>query len=234
MDKCQRDADVAKISKQQVIDLLKKYDVKETEILTSEVKTENIIPTLRKAKVNVPEAFFKALAAELELPFLKRAEIKKLCKVSSKCRFLTVLPYRVIEEYLILPMKITETTAEIALANPLNHKAIMILQCLLGSRHVTWCVASSESIDMAIEKGYSEIHMKKALMDLYYRNPDESAHKVLFPQQKYFIIGVILAVIVSCLINSAFVFGLLFAAVNVVYFLMNPVKLSISRALTSA
>ena len=229
LDKCQRDADAAKISKQQVIDLLKKNGVKETEILeTSEVKAENIIPTLRKAKVNVPEAFFKALAAELGLPFLKRAEIKKLCKVSSKCRFLTVLPYRVIEEYLILPMKITETTAEIALANPLNHKAIMILQCLLGARQVTWCVASSESIDTAIEKVYSEIHVKKALMDLYYRNPDESAHKVLFPQQKYFIIGVILAIIVSCLVNTAFVFAFLFATVNVVYFLMNPVKLYIS------
>jgi hypothetical protein len=69
--------------------------------------------------------------------------------------------------------------------------------------------------------------VKKALLDLYYRNPDESAHKVLFPQQKYFIIGVILAVIVSCLVNSAFVFAFLFAAVNVVYFLMNPVKLYI-------
>jgi hypothetical protein len=155
LDKCQIKTDDAKISKKQVIDLLKKYGVEETEILeTSEVKTENIIPILRKAKVNVPEAFFRALAAALELPFLKRAEIKKLCKVSRKCRFLTVLPYRVIEEYLILPMQITETTAKIALANPLNHKAIMILQCLLGERQVAWCVASSESIDMAIEKVY--------------------------------------------------------------------------------
>jgi hypothetical protein len=32
LDKCQTEADTAKISKKQVIDLLKKYDVKETEI----------------------------------------------------------------------------------------------------------------------------------------------------------------------------------------------------------
>jgi len=221
--------DTAKISKNQVILLLKKHGVKDTETLEApDVKKEDIISTLRKAKVKVPEAFFKHLAAELELPFLKQAEIKKFCKVSSECRFLTVLPYRIIEEYLILPMQITETTAKIALANPLNHKAIMILQCLLGERQVTWRVASSESIDMAIEKVYREIHVKKALLDLYYRNPDESAHKVLFPSQKYFIIGVIIAIVVSCLVNSALTFAFLFAAVNVFYFLINPVKLYIS------
>jgi cellulose synthase/poly-beta-1,6-N-acetylglucosamine synthase-like glycosyltransferase len=229
VNKNRDNSDSAKISKKQVIRLLKKHGVKDTETLeTPDVKKEDIIPTLRKAKVKVPEAFFKHLAAELGVPFLKRAEIKKLCKVSHECRFLTVLPYRIIEEYLILPMQITEATAKIALANPLNHKAILILQCLLGERQVTWCVASSESIDMAIEKVYREIHVKKALMDLYYRNPDESAHKVLFPNQKYFVIGVIIATVVSCTVNSALTFAVLFAAVNVFYFLINPVKLYIS------
>ena len=89
-------------------------------------------------------------------------------------------------------------------------------------------VAPSESVDMAIERVYREIHMKKALLDLYYRNPDESAHKVLFPSQKYFIIGVIVALVVSYLVNSALTFAFLFAAVNVFYFLINPVKLYIS------
>ena len=132
---CQEDIDTDKVTKKQVISLLKKHSVKDTEILdSSEVKKEDIIPTLRKAKVKVPQAFFKSLAAELGLPFLKQAEIQKFCRVSHKCRFLTVLPYRIIEEYLILPLQITETTAKIALANPLNHKAIMILQCLLGER----------------------------------------------------------------------------------------------------
>jgi cellulose synthase/poly-beta-1,6-N-acetylglucosamine synthase-like glycosyltransferase len=229
LSKCQENLGKAKISKKQVIRLLKKHGVKDTETVEApDVKTEDVIPTLKKTKVKVPEAFFKHLAAELSLPFLKRTEIKKFCRVSHECRFLTVLPYRVIEEYLILPMQITETTAKIALANPLNHKAIMILQCLLGERQVTWCVASSESIDMAIEKVYCEIHVKKALLDLYYRNPDESAHKVLFPNQKYFIIGVIIATVVSCAVNSALTFAVLFAAVNVFYFLINPVKLYIS------
>ena len=229
LSKCQAKKDNVKISKKQVIRLLKKSGVKDTEILeTPDVKAEDIIPTLKKTKVKVPDAFFKNLAAELRLPFLKRVEIKKMCSVSHECRFLTVLPYRVIEEYLILPLQITDATAKIALANPLNHKAIMILQCLLGERQVTWCVASSEAIDMAIEKVYREIHMKKALLDLYYRNPDESAHKVLFPNQKYFIIGVIIATIVSCLVNSVLTFVVLFAAVNIFYFLINPVKLYIS------
>ena len=229
LNKCRENLEKAKISKKQVIRLLKKHGVKDIETLeTPDIKKEDIIPTLRKAKVKVPDAFFKHLAAELGFSFLKRAEIKKFCGVSQECRFLTVLPYRIIEEYLILPMQITETTAKIALANPLNHKAIMILQCLLGERQVEWCVASSESIDMAIEKVYREIHVKKALLDLYYRNPAESAHKVLFPNQKYFLIGVIIAIIISCAVNSALTFTFLFAAVNIFYFLINPVKLYIS------
>ena len=81
---------------------------------------------------------------------------------------------------------------------------------------------------MAIDRVYREIHVKKALMDLYYRNPDESAHKVLFPNQKRFIIGLIIATIVSCLVNSVLTFAFLFAAVNVFYFLINPVKPYIS------
>jgi len=229
LNKCRENLEKAKISKKQVIRLLKKHGVKDPETLeTPDIKKEDIIPTLRKAKVKVPEAFFKHLAAKLGFSFLKLTEIKKFCGVSQECRFLTVLPYRIIEEYLILPMQITETTAKIALANPLNHKAIMILQCLLGERQVEWCVASSESIDMAIEKVYREIHVKKALLDLYYRNPDETAHKVLFPNQKYFLIGVIIAIIISCAVNSALTFTFLFAAVNIFYFLINPVKLYIS------
>jgi cellulose synthase/poly-beta-1,6-N-acetylglucosamine synthase-like glycosyltransferase len=229
LEQSQEKSVTVSISKKKIIRLLKKHGVADTKIVENpEVKTEDIISTLRKAKVKVPEAFFEDLATKMGLPFVTRAEIKKFCRVGHECQFLTILPYRIIKEYLILPMQITETTAKIALANPLNHKAIMILQCLLGERQVVWYVASSESIDMAIEKVYQKIHMKKALLDLYYRNPDESAHKVLFPSQKYLIIGILLAIFVACLINSMLTFAVFFAIVNVAYFLINPVKLYIS------
>ncbi len=217
------------VSKQQLITLLKKNGVEETQILESpEVRVEDMLLTLRKAKVNVPEAFFQELAREVELPFLSQEEIKKFCQHGNECKFLTVLPYRVIEQYLIIPLQINTTTAKLALANPFNRKAMIVLQLLLGDRHISWCLASSESIDMAIEKVYSEIHKQNALRDLYYRRPDESAYKVLFKNQKYWIIGVLIAIALGVIVSSVVTFALLFVAVNVAYFIINPLKIYIS------
>jgi cellulose synthase/poly-beta-1,6-N-acetylglucosamine synthase-like glycosyltransferase len=228
-DSLQEDSAVIRISKQRLIDLLKKHRVRETCLLENpNVKKEDAISTLRKAKVKVPEGFFKDLAAEVGFSFLKKAEIKKLCRRDEDCQFLTILPYRVIADYMIIPLQITDATAKIALENPLNLKAMMVLRCLLGERKVTWVIASSDSISTAIEKVYQKIHVKKALLDLYYRNPDESAHKVLLQSQKILVASALLAVLIAALVDSALTFAFLFAAVNVAYFAMNPVKLYIS------
>jgi glycosyltransferase XagB len=219
----------ANIGKQQLIDLLKKNGVEETKVLeTPEVRVEDVILTLRKAKVKVPEAFFQDLANTVGLPFLSQGGIKKFCRQGEKCKFLTVLPYRVIEDYLIIPLEITKTTAKLALANPFSKKAMIVLQLLLGDRQISWHLASSQSIDMAVEKVYREIHKQNALFDLYYRSPDESAHTVLFQNQKYWIIGILLAVIVAGILSSVWTFAFLFAAVNFAYFVINPLKIYIS------
>ena len=217
------------VSKEQVISLLKTHAVADTHILEEPaVRTEDVIPTLRKAKVEVPEAFFRDLASEVHLSFLSKAEFKQHCRASPHCKVVSVLPYRVLEEYLIVPLQITETDAQLVLSNPFNRKAMMVIQVLLGKRKVTWHLASSESVDMAIEKVYSEIHKQSALMDLYYRNPDESAHQVLFPSQKYWIIGVLLAITAAAVVSSVLTFAVLFAVINIAYFVINPIKIYIS------
>jgi len=59
-----------KISKSQILFMLKNHGVKDIETLEApDLRKEDVVSTLRKAKVKVPEAFFKQLAAELELPF---------------------------------------------------------------------------------------------------------------------------------------------------------------------
>jgi glycosyltransferase XagB len=219
----------ANIGKQQLIDLLKKNGVEETTILENPlIRADDVILTLRKAKVKVPEAFFEDLACAVGLPFLSLGKIKKFCHQAEKCQFITVLPYRVIEDYLIIPLEITKTTAELALANPFSKKAMIVLQLLLGDRQISWHLASSQSIDMAVEKVYREIHKQNALFDLYYRSPDESAHKVLFQNQKYWIIGILLAVILAGILNSVWTFAFIFAGVNFAYFVINPLKIYIS------
>jgi cellulose synthase/poly-beta-1,6-N-acetylglucosamine synthase-like glycosyltransferase len=221
-------ADVG-VGKAELTQLLKKHGVKETRSIEApEIRVENVIPTLRKTKVNMPERFFEELAAEVGMPFLSHAQLKQLCKRERACRFLTALPYRVIEGYLIIPLEITKTSAKIALANPLNRKALLLLQHLLGGRQITWIVVSVASFEMAKETVYREIHKKSALLDLYYRNPDESAYKVLFSSQKIAVIGILSAIVVAALISSAVTFAILFALVNVAYFIITPLKIYIA------
>jgi hypothetical protein len=209
--------------KRRIIALLKKHGVEDTEIVEDpSVDLGDIIPTLRKAKVRLTESFFRDLAANVDMPFLGEEEIKDFCQNGKGLQFLTVLPYRVIEEYLILPLEISNETAQIALANPLNEKAMTVLEGLLGQRRVSWYVASLETVNRAIQRVYGEIHVKKALMDLYYRNPDESAHRVLFPSQKYWLIGTVAAIFVGFSVNSVMTIAILLAAVNVGYFVINP------------
>jgi cellulose synthase/poly-beta-1,6-N-acetylglucosamine synthase-like glycosyltransferase len=217
------------ISKEEIIRLLKKHGVTETKIVENpEIKAEDVISTLRKAKVKVPDRFFEELAAAFGLSFIAPAQLKKLYDSEHAFRFLTALPYRVIEDYLIIPLEITKTTAKMALANPLNRKALLVIQHLLGERQITWVLVSLDSVEKAKEKVYREIHKKTALLDLYYRNPDESAYKVFSSGQKIFIFVLFQVFLVATIISSAMTLAVLFAAVNVIYFLITPLKIYIA------
>jgi len=219
----------ARVSKEKLILLLKKHGVKETAIIEApEIKMEYVISMLRKAKIKVPERFFEELAADFGLPFMSLNQLKKLCESENACRFLTALPFRVIDDYLIIPLQITKTTAKMALANPLNRKALLLLQQLLGERQITWIVVSLDAVEMAKEKVYSEIHKKTALLDLYYRNPEESAYKVLTLGQKIFVLAIVHIVLIAAIISSTMTFAVLFAAINVAYFLITPLKIYIA------
>jgi len=82
---------VPDVSKQQVIALLKKHGVQDTEILESpDVSVKDVVPLLRKAKVKLPEAFFQDLAAQMTCPIsakLKSAGIVEAEAAANTSRF---------------------------------------------------------------------------------------------------------------------------------------------------
>ena len=208
-----------KLSKEYVISLLKKHDARDVDFLESEsVSAEEIIPSVRQAKIKVPEEFFRELSREVRLPFVPADEVKKKCKDPHECRFVAILPYRFLRENLILPMQLTETTARLVTSNPLNATAMSILECLLGERRTEWHVASIDIIEGMIEKVYREIHKKQALWNLYYRSPDESAYKILLPWQKCLLVGISLAILTACVANFTLTFLVVFSAINVFIF----------------
>ena len=215
------------LGKERLLDLLRANQVNTQTVEGPEVLYQEIIPMLKKSRVPMPEAFFRDLAFELQMPFMDSSSIKERSKKLEK-EIVAIFPYYVIDKYRIVPVEISKKNLKIALCNPLDLKIKMTLNCLFKDRNIELVVASSQAIERTIDDLYREIHKRISLFDLYNTSPDQSAHKVLIPKQKFFIITFLALVILSAIFNSLFTFAVLFTIVNVVYFIINPVKIYIS------
>jgi cellulose synthase/poly-beta-1,6-N-acetylglucosamine synthase-like glycosyltransferase len=217
------------LTKENVIAILKYHHVVKTaSVEKSEVTLENIIPTLKRAKVNLPESFFKDVADESNLTFLSYNQVKEIYQSEEASKLITVLPYPIINKYKIIPLKIRGKIIDLAVDNPLDRRVLVTVQYLFSAWKINLQVVSTKAIDWAIDNIYREIHRNSAMLDLYNRTPDQSAHKVLYPNQKYFIVGAIAVVAVAALINAVLTFAVLFATISVLYFVFNPIKIYIS------
>jgi glycosyltransferase XagB len=216
------------LGKKELIALLKAHKVKIDNIENSQISVEEIIPKLRREKIKIPETFFREFAKKSGLSFINYCQIKKMYQNEQKSRLLTVLPYPIITKYKVIPLEITESLVVLAVDNPFDRRVMVTVQSLFGAWTIKLSVASSEAIEWAIDNIYREVHKANAMLDLYNRTPDQSAYRVLYPKQKYFIITLIVAVTVSAIIDSAVTFVLLFAIISVGYFIINPIKIYIS------
>jgi len=159
---------------------------------------------------------------------LDYAKVKKIFRDEQKSKLITVLPYPIISKYKIIPLEVNGSVMDLAVDNPLDSRVMVTVQYLFGAWKINLRVVSSKAIDWAIDNIYREIHKKNAMLDLYNRTPDQSAYRVLYPKQKYFIIALIVALSVSAIISSAITFMALFAIISVGYFVINPIKIYIS------
>lgn len=216
------------IGKKELLTLLKAHRVKTDQIENSQITVEDIIPTLRKGKIKIPEPFFRDLASKSGLSFLEYSKIKKIYQNEQKSKLITVLPYPIISKYKVIPLEINGSFVDLAVDNPLDRRVLVTVQFLFGAWKINLRVVSSEAIEWAIDNIYNEVHKENAMLDLYNRTPDQSAYKVLYPKQKYFIISLIAAISVCVIISSAITFMVLFAIISVGYFIVNPIKIYIS------
>ena len=187
-----------------------------------------MLPSLRKAKVTLPEDFFRDLASKLNIPFIDDYSIKKIYQEEQKSKIISILPYPIISKYKIIPLEINGSIVDLAVDNPLDHRVLVTVQYLFSAWKINLHVVSSKSIEWAIDNIYRQIHKKNAMLDLYNRTPDQSAYRVLYPNQKYFILALIAAITVSTIISSTTTFMVLFAAISIGYFIVNPIKIYIS------
>ena len=115
---------------------------------------------------------------------------------------MTLQPYPIISKYKVIPLEIRGSVIDLAVDNPLDGRVLVTVQYLFGSWKINLRVVSSKAIEWAIDNIYSEIHKNKAMLDLYNRTPDQSAYRVLYPKQKYFIISLIVAISVCAIIAN--------------------------------
>ncbi len=215
------------LDKNRLLNLLKAHHV-EIKTVQQDTKLEDIIPTLTRAKNRIPEAFYKELASRLGMGFLDYAKIREIYAVEQRSKLIAVLPYPIISKYKVIPLRVEGKVMDLAVDNPLDRRVLVAVQYLFGQYRINIQVISTKSIDWAIDNIYREIHKQNAMLDLYNRSPDQSAVKVLYPKQKYFIIGAIGAVTVAAVINPLVTFMVLFAAISIGYFIVNPIKIYIS------
>jgi hypothetical protein len=216
------------IDKNSLLSLLQSHRVNTASIENVEMSVEEIIPALRKAKVKIPETFFRDLASQAGLSFLDCPKVKKIYQNEQKSKLITVLPYSIVSKYNVIPLEINNSYVELAVDNPLDRRVIVTLQYLFANRKINLRVASSKAIEWAIDNIYREIHKQKAILDLYNRTPEQSAYKVLFPAQKYFIISLLAIIGICAIVSSVITFAILFAAISIGYFIVNPLKIYIS------
>ncbi|HSV49504.1 MAG TPA: glycosyltransferase family 2 protein, partial [Candidatus Acidoferrales bacterium] len=216
------------IDKTSLLKLLKAHHVDTTTVENPETHLEDIIPSLRKAKVNLSEAFCRDLAEKLCIPFIDFIKVKKIYAEEQRSKLIAVLPYSIISKYKVIPLEAKGQIMDLAVDNPLDSKVLIAIQYLFGQWKINLQVVSSKSIDWAIDNIYNEIHKKNAMLDLYNRAPNQSAYRVLYPKQKYFIIGTIAAFTAAIILDSVVTLMVLFSAISILYFIVNPIKIYIS------
>ncbi len=210
------------ITKEEVFNLLKELNVPEIGCLNApDITVEKIINTLGKYRIPVPEQFFSTLADLLGLAYTEKTAF--LATLDIGC----LLPYTVEDEALILLLESKPGYIRVATANPLDTELFDRLSDVFKKK-VEKTVVSIDTIKTVTDGCYDDTHGYSALMELVDRHPEESAYRILVPWQKGAIILFIALMAILIAYNPYFGTFLIFTAINITYFLMNPVKFYIS------
>ena len=211
------------MSKAQMIELLRKHNASCVPTLESpDVSEQDFVFAMYRNKLRVGEGFFRELAKRLGLPYVEAEQLEYRQDLA------TVLPYSVLTEHLTIPLEVSKEKASIATANPLNREFFSLIKSILKVRKLKIYVTSIENIIATVENGYNKIHDYRALKELYYRSPEDSAHKVLYPWQRNTVIGLSLLTFLLFIVSYPASFIFIFSVINIIYFIVNPIKFYVS------
>jgi hypothetical protein len=205
--------------KRDLVDMLKAYAPSEilNKLLDDDTVTlATFIPLLLAEWPSVPNSFFANLAATLGLEYVDHAD-ETVTKTTA------IIPYAVLREHQTIVTALTRQQLTIATANPLDPSLSELLGKTLKLKIVVtvappWLVRTVAS--SAHEPGQRE----RALNELRYLLPSQSAYRVFYDWQAITIIAIAAISIFLAFLNPILALVVVFGAINVAYFFTNITK----------
>jgi hypothetical protein len=217
------------INKCRLIEILKVHRVGTRLVENSRIAVADTIPTLKKAKARLPETFFRHIASELGLPFVRYSDVRKIYEKNDMLDVISSAPYSLIRKHSFILLGIRdESHIDVAVDNPLDPQTMALIDNVFGEWSIRLHIVSSRAMEWAINYSYSKTHKEQSMRKLLEKSPEYSADKVLLPKQRYFAVSTLVLLAVCLILNSAATFFVAFAATSILYFLVNPAKIFIS------
>ena len=212
-----------------MIEILKAHRIGTRLVENSRIAVADTIPTLKKAKARLPETFFRHIASELGLPFVRYSDVRKIYEKNDMLDVISSAPYSLIRKHSFILLGIRdESHIDVAVDNPLDPQTMALIDHVFGEWSIRLHIVSSRAMEWAINYSYSKTHKEQSMRKLLEKSPEYSADKVLLPKQRYFAMSTLVLLAVCLILNSATTFFVAFAATSVLYFLVNPAIIFIS------
>ena len=217
------------INKCRLIEILKAHRIGTRLVENSRIAVADTIPTLKKAKARLPETFFRHIASELGLPFVRYSDVRKIYEKNDMLDVISSAPYSLIRKHSFILLGIRdESHIDVAVDNPLDPQTMALIDNVFGEWSIRLHIVSSRAMEWAINYSYSKTNKEQSMRKLLEKSPEYSADKVLLPKQRYFAVSTLVLLAVCLILNSATTFFVAFAATSVLYFLVNPAIIFIS------
>ena len=217
------------INKCRLIEILKAHRIGTRLVENSRIAVADTIPTLKKAKARLPETFFRHIASELGLPFVRYSDVRKIYEKNDMLDVISSAPYSLIRKHSFILLGIRdESHIDVAVDNPLDPQTMALIDNVFGEWSIRLHIVSSRAMEWAINYSYSKTNKEQSMRKLLEKSPEYSADKVLLPKQRYFAMSTLVLLAVCLILNSATTFFVAFAATSVLYFLVNPAIIFIS------
>lgn len=134
-------------------------------------------------------------------------------------------PYSFLRKKSIIPTKLGKKEYGFAVANPLEKGLKDEIREELGiNKKIKFSLAKKRDIDKVLSDNFMKVNSLRSMNEKMVYKPDECSHQVLTPSQRIIFVLSIVILIIWVLSDYPSSFIVVFAAINLFYFLINPIK----------